>query len=85
MTEKAPNSDFQKLRKRHLEEIRAYTPLAVERLSWSRTQVQEEQTLRLRNVIAQAKQSSSINTDRLGHVEASTFEVRDFVKLPPLS
>ena len=85
MTQTDPNSEFQQMRKRHLEEIRAYTPQAVERLNWSRAQVQEEQTRRLRNVIAHAQQSSPFFADRLGHIEASTFDVGDLVNIPPLT
>jgi phenylacetate-CoA ligase len=83
MSGEIPNSDFQKLRNRHLEEIRACTPEAVERLSWSRDQVQEEQRRRLRKVIAHAQESSPFYADRLCHVEASTFEVSDLVSIPP--
>lgn len=85
MNKKVPRSDFQKLRSRHIEDIRAYTPEAVEHLSWSRDQVRDEQTRCLRKVIAHAQQCSPFYADRLGHVEASTFEVRDLVSIPPLT
>ena len=79
------DSEFEKLRRQHLEEVRAYTAEAVERLSWTREQVQEEQRRRLRKVIAHAQQSSPFYADRLGHIEASTIEVKDLVKIPPLT
>jgi phenylacetate-coenzyme A ligase PaaK-like adenylate-forming protein len=65
--------------------VRAYTAEAVERLSWTREQVQEEQTRRLRKIISHAQQSSPFYADRLGHIEASTFEVSDLPKIPPLT
>ena len=85
MAQTDPSSEFQQLRRRHLEEIRVYTPKVVEHLSWSRDQVQEEQTRRLRKVIAQAQASSPFYADRLGHIETSTFEVGDLVNIPPLT
>jgi phenylacetate-coenzyme A ligase PaaK-like adenylate-forming protein len=85
LNENTSDSDFEELRSQHLEEVRAYTAEAVKRLSWTREQVQEEQTRRLRTVMAHAQQSSPFYADRLGHVEASTFEVRDLVKIPPLT
>ena len=83
--ENTSDPEFEKLRRQHLEEVRAYTAEAVARLSWTREQVQEEQRRGLRNVIAHAQQSSPFYADRLGHIEASTMEVKDLVKIPPLT
>ena len=77
--------DFETLRSQHLKEVRAYTAEAVDRLSWTREQVLEEQTRRLRKIIGHAQQSSLFYADRLGHIEASTFEVSDLVNIPPLT
>ena len=78
-------AEFEALRTKHISELRAFTGKAVERLQWSRERVQEEQTRRLRKIIAHAQQSSPYYADRLGHIEASTLEVGDLVKIPPLT
>jgi len=79
------DSDFEKLRSRHLEAVRAYTTEAVERLQWNREKVLEEQKRRLRIAVAHAQQSSPFYADRLGHLEASTLEVSELGKIPPLT
>ena len=78
-------AEFEALRSQHIDAVRLFTAEAVQRLSWSREKVQEEQTKRLRKIIAHAQQSSPFYADRLGHIEASTFEVSDLVNIPPLT
>lgn len=78
-----PTSDA--LKKAQVEATRAYMPEAVARLSWSRERVLEEQTRRLREVVAAAQRDSRFSQERLGHVEASTLDLGDLGKLPPLT
>ena len=79
------SAEFQEIRARHIREMRAFTSEAINHLQWTREQVQEEQTRALRRVLAHAQQSSPFYADRLSHIEASTFEVSDLTKIPPLT
>ncbi len=78
-------ADFDTLRKKHLADVRAFTTEAIDRLSWSRERVLEEQTNRLRKIVAAAQQKSPFHASRLGHLEATTLELSDLLKIPPLT
>ncbi|MEM8953835.1 MAG: hypothetical protein AAGD22_06770 [Verrucomicrobiota bacterium] len=78
-------SAFDEIRGRHLEATRAFTPEAVTRLGWSRDEVIEAQTLGLRKVVAHAQEHSRYFGGVLGGLEASTLELGDMVKIPPLT
>lgn len=75
--------DFETLRRRHVEDVRRFTPEAVAHLAWSRDQVLENQTRRLREVVARAQQASPYYADRLGHLDAAKLDVSDLVSIPP--
>ncbi len=77
--------DFNTLRRKHLADVRAFTTPAVARLAWSREQVLEEQTRRLRKIVAHAQQVSPFYADRLGDLEAATLQLSDLSKIPPLT
>ena len=76
---------FDELRTRHLVDVRNFTSEAAQRLEWSREQVRDEQTRRLRKVVAHAQQASPLHADRLGHLEASKLELSDLAKIPPMT
>ncbi|WP_339909061.1 hypothetical protein [Symmachiella dynata] len=78
-------ANFAALREKHLADVRGFTAEAIERLSWTRDRVLEEQTLRLRSIVAAAQQKSPFHARRLGHLEASTLEVGDLAKIPPMT
>ena len=78
-------SNFETVHKRHIEDVRKFTPEAVSRLSWSRDQVVEAQTIGLRKVVAHAQEHSPYYASRIGGLEASTLELGDLAKIPPLT
>jgi phenylacetate-coenzyme A ligase PaaK-like adenylate-forming protein len=77
--------DFDALRRRHIADVRRFTPEAVAHLDWTREQVLENQTHRLREVVAQAQQHSPYLAQRLGHLDASTLQLSDLPSIPPLT
>lgn len=77
--------DFSTLRARHLEAVRAFTPEAIARLSWSRERVRAEQVRCLRRVLAHAQTYSPFHARRLAHIDAEAFELEDLVTLPSMT
>ncbi len=77
--------NFDALRRRHLEDVRRFTPDAIAQLDWTREQVFEHQTRRLREVVDHAQQSPPYYAERLGHVDASQLELSDLPSLPLLT
>jgi phenylacetate-CoA ligase len=77
--------DFATLRARHIDAVRAFTPEAIARLSWSRERVREEQVQRLRSVLAHAQCHSPFHAARLAHVDAEAFELEDLATLPSMT
>ena len=69
--------DFGILRARHIEDVRAFTPEAIARLSWSRERVREEQGRRLRRVLAHAQANPP--AFQLGDLEALPSMTKDDV------
>lgn len=76
---------FTELRRRHVEDVRRFTPEAVARLDWTRGQVRAHQTKRLREVVAHAVQHSPYYAERLGHLDARAFELDDLPSIPPMT
>lgn len=77
--------DFARLRARYVAEAQQMAPEAVARLSWSRDQVQEAQTFSLRKIVAHAQQHSPYYANLIGSLEASTLDLSDLTKIPPLT
>jgi hypothetical protein len=77
--------DFSTLRARHIDAVRAFTPEAIARLSWSRERVRAEQVRRLRRVLAHAQTYSPFHARRLAHIDAEAFELEDLVTLPSMT
>ena len=77
--------DFATLRARHIDDVRAFTPEAVARLSWSRERVHEEQVRGLRRVLSHAQRHSPFHAARLGDVDAETFQLEDLAALPSMT
>jgi len=73
---------FEKIHPRHLADVRAYTTEAVSRLSWPRDRVLEEQTRRLRAMVAFVQEEFPYLAERTGHLEASTLELSDLPRSP---
>ena len=77
--------NFSSLRARHIEDVRAFTPEAIARLSWSRERVREEQVRRLRRMLAHAQRHSRFHAARLAHIDAETFQLEDLEALPSMT
>ena len=77
--------DFPTLHARHIDAVRAFTPEAIARLSWSRERVHQEQVRGLRRVLAHAQRHSPFHAARLGHVDAETFHLEDLIALPSMT
>jgi phenylacetate-CoA ligase len=77
--------EFDEIRERHVAAARGFTGEAVARLGWSRDRVIEAQTLGLRKVVGHAQEHSVFFAERLGGLEASTLELSDLVKIPPMT
>lgn len=77
--------EFAALRAHHIDAVRAFTPEAVERLSWTRERVGEEQQRRLRRVLEHARRESPFHAARLAHVDAAGFQVEDLAALPAMT
>lgn len=76
---------FEEIRRRHIADTRAFTDQAVGRLDWSRGQVLEEQTGRLRALVAHAQESSRYYRDRLAGLDPASLDARDLSRLPILT
>jgi hypothetical protein len=77
--------DFGILRARHIEDVRAFTPEAIARLSWSRERVREEQGRRLRRVLAHAQAHSPFHAARLADIDPPAFQLEDLEALPSMT
>ena len=77
--------DFSRLRARHFEDVRAFTPEAIARLSWSRERVRDEQVRRLRRMLAHAQRHSQFHAARLAHIDAEAFQLEDLEALPSMT
>ncbi|MEM8660431.1 MAG: hypothetical protein AAGF35_06055 [Pseudomonadota bacterium] len=78
-------SDFATTHANHIQAARDFTPQAITQLSWSRDQIAEAQTLGLRKVVAHAQQHSPYYANLIGSLEASTLDLSDLTKIPPLT
>ncbi|MEM9657007.1 MAG: hypothetical protein AAF961_01480, partial [Planctomycetota bacterium] len=76
---------FEALRRKHTQDVRRFTPEAVDHLDWTRQQVLDNQTVRLREVVAHAQQESPYHAERLGHLDASQLELNDLPSIPPMT
>lgn len=65
--------------------VREGMPAAIKRLNWSREQVLEEQTRRLRETLAFAKAKSPFYTERLRDVTPESFDLSDLPSLEPVT
>ena len=77
--------DFSRLRARHIEDVRAFAPEAIARLSWSRERVREEQERGLRRMLAHAQRHSRFHAARLAHIDAEAFQLEALKALPSMT
>lgn len=76
---------FESLRAKHLEAIRARMPSHVERLSWSREQVEAFQQKHLRALLAHCVARSSLYQQRVAGIDPSNATVADLQRIEPLT
>lgn len=72
-------------KKQQEELVQEQLPKYIERLSWSRSQIQELQLNRLKDILSLAKSNSSWHSSRLKDVDVSNFEISDLSKLPSMT
>jgi phenylacetate-coenzyme A ligase PaaK-like adenylate-forming protein len=78
-------TDYETLRARHAAEFQALMPEHLERLTWSRERVREEQLRGLRATLRFAKERSPWYAQRLAHIDTSTVTVGDLTSIPPMT
>ncbi len=78
-------ASFDELYQQSVAALRQQTPDAIARLDWSREQVLEHQTQGLRRLVAYAQEKSPYLAGRIGHLEASSLELSDLEKIPPMT
>lgn len=79
-------SSFEQERSNQLQTIRHHTiPSSISHLNWSRTQLEAEQTKKLRRVLTYAKLNSPFYATRLAGIDTETFELKDLSKIKPIT
>lgn len=76
---------FEKLHQKSLQQFRDILPAAVKQLDWNRSQIEAEQTRRLRLSLANAKANSPYYAERLSVIDPDSFELADLPKIPPIT
>ncbi len=77
--------EYEKTRTRHVEYMAGLLPEYIDRLSWSRAKIEEEQRNALRSLLNHAKTNSEWHSKRLDNIDPSTATKEDIVKIPPMS
>jgi phenylacetate-CoA ligase len=77
--------NFAILGARHIDSVRAFTPEAVTRLSWSRERVRHEQVRSLRRVLAHAQRHSPFHALRLAQIDPEAFQLEDLAAIPSMT
>lgn len=76
---------FEAIRAKNIERFRQAIPGAAKRLSWSREQIEDEQTRRLRETLAYAKANSPFYAERLRDIDPDGFCLEDLPGIPPVT
>ncbi len=74
-------TSYKELRQQHIELLEGMIPEHLERLSWSRHQIDAERQARLRELIGIAKEQSPWHAKRLTHITADTITEADLVQV----
>src|SRR4051794_11853955 len=78
-------SAYEVLRTRHLSDMRARIPAALERLYWPIERLQEEREGALRNLVRIAKASSPWHRARLRHIDPETLTEASLQDIAPMT
>jgi hypothetical protein len=76
---------FEQLRTSVQAELLARVPDHIERLRWSREQIETAQREGLRALLAHAIENSPFHRRRLGHIDSSRFNLADLTSLPAMT
>ena len=79
------NQAYESIRQRHVDYMWQLMPEYVKRLSWSRTEIEAEQTRALRSLLDHAKTHSPWHKERLASINTSTATIADLDKIPPMT
>jgi len=78
-------SDYDELKRRHIDQMLATMPEFVARLSWSRPQIELHRRRALRLLLRVAKEYSPWYRQRLRHIDAGTATEADLKRIPPMT
>lgn len=78
-------SDYETVRQRHIALFQKLLPRYVEHLSWSREEVEQEQTAGLRRMVALAREKSAWHRARLRDVDVERLTRGDVTSLPVMT
>jgi phenylacetate-CoA ligase len=76
---------YEQIRRQHNELLTRMIPEHLERLNWSRQQIDEERLARLRETIRIAKDRSPWHAKRLTHINPSTITEAEIEAIPPMT
>ena len=75
---------YEHLRAAHLSEVRASLEDHVARLDWPRERIEQYRTMRLRSLLAFARERSPFHAGRMADIDPTSATVRDLARLPPM-
>jgi phenylacetate-coenzyme A ligase PaaK-like adenylate-forming protein len=78
----AARATYQRIRAAHLDAVHASLEDHVERLAWSREQIESYQNHRLRSLLAYARERSPFHARRLGGIDPATASVAGLASIP---
>jgi phenylacetate-coenzyme A ligase PaaK-like adenylate-forming protein len=84
-TTTTPKHSFHPLRERLQTELLASYPELIERLGWSRAQIEAHQRRQLRELVAHAQEHSPFHARRLRGVDPASLDPRDLSRLPVMT
>ena len=79
------NQSYDSIRQRHVDYMWQLMPEYVNRLRWSRAEIEAEQTRALRSLLDHARMHSPWHKDRLAGINPSTATIADLDKVPPMT
>jgi phenylacetate-coenzyme A ligase PaaK-like adenylate-forming protein len=80
-----PEGDYQRLRAAHLKAVQAGLDDHIGRLDWSREQIDDHQTARLRSLLTYAQARSPFHARRLHDIEPSSATPADLARIPVMT
>ncbi len=78
-------ASYEEIRQQHIAVLTGMIPEHLERLNWSRRQIDAERQSRLRELVQVAKERSPWHARRLTHINADTVTEADLEAIPPMT